>query len=690
LYFSLLFTAIWGIPEAPAETLALQDGPEEDPVVQIANITSAPGIVLVPVDMLNFTENVNAITFRINTDANLVAFIDLVNINPGFQGQWSYNQNDSMLLISWFDIGSGYMPDGHVFDLKFHYYGGFNADLSFADGNEVTYGLNPVPDIIYVDGSVNQEPPYGELGMDTIQAYQGSSVIMPVTISGSGYDSVTSLSIRIGYDTTGLSYDYFAGMALQGASVTDSSGTILIEWSDPGNPHNFNSPDTLLFLHFTFLGDGNTSVNYLSGSQVFNNNIPVPTVFTGGLVIALYILDLETEPDNAGQTNGSGYYLPGEEVMVSCTPNEGYAFENWTRNGTIISNELSFVYAMPSHNDTLVANFSLINYNVTLLVFPDGAGSTTGGGTYNLGDTVIVTAIPNPGYSFQFWTLDGNIVSFDTAYEFIMPARDLTFTATFSLIDYIIEVVPNDSAFGTVTGGGGYYYGDSVSLIATPEPGYLFIVWTENGNPVSYDSIYEFVVVSDRTLTGNFQANTDCPEPIALSVDEIGENTATLHWLPSGDEEEWDALWGISGFDTVSQGELISGLIENQTILEDLDQGTVYDFYVRSICLESVTSSWAGPQSFTTLFTGLPKAGSGDAFVIYPNPAASAIKIKYPDKTSRPGILKIYNTLGVVVFHKEKDINTDRSIQLPGLSPGIYTVRLFLEDHVYSKQLFIR
>jgi hypothetical protein len=660
----------------------------EEPTVEIADVTSAPGTVLVPVEMTNFTQNINSLTLRIYTDKNLVPFIELVNIDPGFQGFWQTFQSDTVLTLSWFDFGAGYLPDGEVFEMKFTYYGGFDAELIFADGSEVTYGSTPIDNIVYIDGSINQVAAAGELSMDNVTVQQGSSFQMPLIIEGSGYNSVTEIFLRTGYDTTQLQYEGYSVAALSNVLVTAVQGVIQVEWSDSGNPLNFTAPDTLLYLEFTFQGNTQTTIQYLPGSRVYNNGMVVPSEFTDGPVSVLYLLQLLSEPPEGGTVNGSGYYLPGEQVVVSAEENSGYDFVNWTQNGTVISTDNSFSYTMPAGNDTLVANFILTDYSLSLIVFPEGGGMVSGGGIYNLGDTVTVNALPNPGYAFEFWTVEGNIVSFDPEYEFIMPAENIEMTANFSLVDYTVEAYSNNSSLGSVTGGGVFNYGDTATLTAIPEPGSLFIAWTENGSPVSYDTVYEFIVESDRTLVGNFQVDTECPEPIGLYVDEIGENSAILHWLPTGDESEWEVLWGFEGFDTISEGTLIQGLTENMVALEDLEQGTFYDFYTRAVCLDTVKSQWAGPLTFSTLFVRLADREAKDSFRVFPNPASEIVYIRFPD--NRPRSVVLINSQGMELVRKDQITDSEYIVEVSSYPGGLYFIAVHTEKRTFYEKLLIR
>ena len=67
-----------------------------------------------------------------------------------------------------------------------------------------------------------------------------------------------------------------------------------------------------------------------------------------------------------------------------------------------------------------------------------------------------------------------------------------------------ITATANPIEGGTVTGAGSYLQGNSCSLTATPNEGYTFANWMENGIQVSDTPIYSFTVTGDRTLIANF------------------------------------------------------------------------------------------------------------------------------------------------------------------------------------------
>lgn len=71
-----------------------------------------------------------------------------------------------------------------------------------------------------------------------------------------------------------------------------------------------------------------------------------------------------------------------------------------------------------------------------------------------------------------------------------------------------ISVTSNDITKGTVSGGGQYEIGASVTVVATAKTGSRFVNWTENGIEVSTDASYTFTYSGDRNLVANFLPDT--------------------------------------------------------------------------------------------------------------------------------------------------------------------------------------
>ena len=111
-----------------------------------------------------------------------------------------------------------------------------------------------------------------------------------------------------------------------------------------------------------------------------------------------------TSAEGGTVSSEGGTYDEGTEITITATPSEGYRFSGWEGND---STSESLTITLNS-NQTFQALFELIppvQYTLTLTASEGGTVSTTtGGGTYDEGTIVTITATPSEGYSFVEWT----------------------------------------------------------------------------------------------------------------------------------------------------------------------------------------------------------------------------------------------------------------------------------------------
>ena len=81
-------------------------------------------------------------------------------------------------------------------------------------------------------------------------------------------------------------------------------------------------------------------------------------------------------------------------------------------------------------------------------------------------------------------------------------------TVTRATPSFTISASASPAAVGTITGTGTYELGEGVNLVATPNTGYNFTNWTENGTVVSTNATYTFTATANRTLVANFTQRT--------------------------------------------------------------------------------------------------------------------------------------------------------------------------------------
>ena len=160
-------------------------------------------------------------------------------------------------------------------------------------------------------------------------------------------------------------------------------------------------------------------------------------------------------------------------------------------------------------------------------VDPNNSGSVSGTGDVSVstlgGTSTTLTATANRGYSFNNWTRSGVSVSSSNPFTFTVQdtaSGTINTTANFNtLASYTISGSVNDPTYGTISGTGSYYSGESCTLTATPNTGYEFVNWTENGTTVSSDNPYTFTVSGNRTLVCNAVVRTN---PLVVKTNGAG------------------------------------------------------------------------------------------------------------------------------------------------------------------------
>ena len=84
------------------------------------------------------------------------------------------------------------------------------------------------------------------------------------------------------------------------------------------------------------------------------------------------------------------------------------------------------------------------------------------------------------------------------------PAPAPTPTPVPSTVNVQASVAPQSINQGRVTGGGSVASGQSVTLTATPNSGFVFARWTENGRDVSTSTEYTFTAGANKQLVAHF------------------------------------------------------------------------------------------------------------------------------------------------------------------------------------------
>lgn len=183
------------------------------------------------------------------------------------------------------------------------------------------------------------------------------------------------------------------------------------------------------------------------------------------------------------------------------------------------------------------------------------------------GSTVKMMTIPNEGYEFMNWTINGDVVSSDLNLEYV-ALEDMNIKANYAPKTYSVNITDSNEG-GAITGAasGVYSYGDVLNLTAKSNEDYVFDGWEINNQNNGNDNEISIVVNESKDIKANFRRDVFLQsfsmsrgwnwissyvnEPIPVST-FLGNVT---HIVSQFDEVINDPLYGmIGGIETLMPG----------------------------------------------------------------------------------------------------------------------------------------
>ena len=222
-------------------------------------------------------------------------------------------------------------------------------------------------------------------------------------------------------------------------------------------------------------------------------------------------IEVSVNNGNAGTATESRTVGYGESMVLEAVAKDGYRFDGWMENGTIISQESKIQLSNITGSRSFTAMFSQNRYTVTLIYSPSNTGTVSGQGTYNKGSDVKVTAVPKEGYRFGGWIENGKVIS--TNQEFIVQgiSKDMCLTASFEkeqVKTYIINAGVS-SLGGTITPEGKSTVAEGAGILYSiaPKSGYTIKAVYVDGKSVGAVSSYSFTDIKENhNISADFSA----------------------------------------------------------------------------------------------------------------------------------------------------------------------------------------
>ena len=169
----------------------------------------------------------------------------------------------------------------------------------------------------------------------------------------------------------------------------------------------------------------------VSDSASYTFKVAGNTALKAVFAKATYTVTANTNNAEYGTVSGGGQVEGGQSVTLTATPKTGYVFIRWEDDSQQqLSAEATYEF-IPEGDITVTAVFGEKSFTITAESSNDEHGTVTGGGAYQEGEQVTLTATAKTGYKFVRWEdAAGKSVSTEATYTFTVSA-DAELTAVF-------------------------------------------------------------------------------------------------------------------------------------------------------------------------------------------------------------------------------------------------------------------
>jgi DUF971 family protein len=259
----------------------------------------------------------------------------------------------------------------------------------------------------------------------------------------------------------------------------------------------------------TTIGDVNAASTNITMNGNYVINAKFQTVPVATLTIATSANGTVAQPGI-----GTFSYNQGTTVTLLAVPDPGSGFVNWTgtTGGIADVNAASTTITMTG-NKTITANFAAARYTLTITSTTGGNVTQPGVGTfsYSPGTVVNLLAVLNPSLGTQFQKWEGDVTTIgdvNAASTNITMDGNYVINAKFHGVS-VHTLTVTTSGNGTVLQPGiGTFscnHGTVVTLLAVPDPSFVFMNWTGDGGIADVNAASTTIVMSgNKTIVANF------------------------------------------------------------------------------------------------------------------------------------------------------------------------------------------
>jgi hypothetical protein len=531
----------------------------------------------------------------------------------------------------------------------------FGSDTIAVDTLNLNFAINRPKTTQYKWLAINEIVPVMQI---TTTEILGLEIVTEIFYRDD-YNTITPGSLNTAYCAgSAASIPYIATGSFNGPALFQAANVFTVQLSD--STGSFASPVNI--GNFTSRISGNIAVTIPANTPAGNGYrirvVSSSPAITGG--DNGFDIQIENAAIASIAAAGPTTFCAGNDVTLQAqTTDPGYVYQ-WQLNGSSLTGATADSYsASASGNYTLAVSNScgtVTSNTINVLVNPLPVASITASGalTFCAGDSVLLSTITDPSYTYQ-WQLNGVDIAGETNADLLafvsgIYSVDVSNTCGFVTSNTLTIVVNAAPVAGTISSAStSYCQGDSVLLSATLNNGYAY-QWQLNGVDINGATASDFYVNApgDYTFTVTDACGTD-----VSSIVTITENT-----LPT-------ALATAGGSTTLCANDLL-------TLTTSVQPGATYQWQLNGVDIigetsTSLTVSASGDYS-VNVTNGCGTASSNSITVtVNPLPAVPVISLQTDSLVSTAAVSYQWYFNGTLIIGATTDY------YIPTLN-GDYTV----------------
>jgi len=435
-------------------------------------------------------------------------------------------QCGSYVKIILLEVGDAPIPINYTIDASADPTEGGNVDGAgtYTNGASCTLTANPASGYAFLNWTEGGNVVEGAGATYTFTVESSRTLVANFV---AGYNVTATANPEAGGSITG------AGSYASGSNVTltatANTGYTFTNWTEGG---------TVL----------STNTNYTINSIVSNHTL------VANFTANNYTVNVASNDESMGTVSGGGTFAYGTSCTVTATANTawGYAFQNWTKEGNVVSTSASYTFTVEG-NCTLVANFGIpCDYVKVTASQDDWSGDYVI--AYDNGATARVLSgeAGSNGYGGyvspnQNQTDHSLAIADVSSYNIVIEKVGSNNYYTLKQGDYYLYYTGSSNSlyFGTAIGDtpNQYYwtitYSGTTMTIANVNSTTRKIRWN-NGSSKRFACYLDSSNQQEISLYKKEECGPTCPVPTNLAVSSVTANSASISWTVDPDVESYN------------------------------------------------------------------------------------------------------------------------------------------------------